>query len=166
MDVSGQEFPPTSERGDGAESLQAGLPRRGTAADHSPHSSPLPCHASLGSGSRHPNDPSLAGPSSHRDHGSVHARHLGGRRLLCTQVLRSSRVPTLLRKAFPQKLPIFPAFCLAKTFFSRFFSHSANIAGICCVVIIMGFPPRLSNLGAASHDDRPRCQATLRLGLP
>src|SRR5271157_6286321 len=28
----------------------------------------------------------------------------GRRRLLCTQVLRSSRVPTLLRKAFPQKL--------------------------------------------------------------
>src|SRR5271157_838253 len=88
------------------------------------------------------------------------------RLLLCTQVLRSARVPTLLRKAFPQKRPIFPAFCQAKTFFSRFFSHSANIAGICCVVIIMGFPPRLSNLGAASHDDRPRCQATLRLGLP
>src|SRR5208337_735647 len=78
MDVPGQGFPPTSERGDSAESLQAGLPRRGTAADHSPHSSPLPCHASVGSGSRHPNDPSLAGPSSHRDHGSVHARHLGG----------------------------------------------------------------------------------------
>src|SRR5208337_2672132 len=90
----------------------------------------------------------------------------GERRLLCTQVLHISRVPTLLRKAFPQKLPIFPAFCLAKTFFSRFFSHSANIAGICCVVIIVGFPPRLSTLGAASHDDRPRCQATLRLGLP
>src|SRR5208337_1689971 len=70
----------------------------------------------------------------------------GVRRLLCTQVLHISRVPTLPRKAFPQKLPIFPAFCLAKTFFSRFFSHSANIAGICCVVIIVGFPPRLSTL--------------------
>jgi len=66
MDVPGQGFPPTSERGDGAESLQAGLPRSGPAADHSPHSSPLQCHASPGSGSRHPNDPSLAGPSSHR----------------------------------------------------------------------------------------------------
>src|SRR5271167_159591 len=78
MDVPGQGFPPTSERGDGAESLPAGLPRRGTAADHSPHSAPLPCHASLGSGGRHPNDPSLAGPSSDRDHGPVHARELGG----------------------------------------------------------------------------------------
>ena len=78
MAVPGQGFPPTAERGDGAESLPAGLPRRGLAADHSPHSAPLPCHAPPGSGSRHPHDPSLAGPSSHRDHGSVHARHLGG----------------------------------------------------------------------------------------
>jgi hypothetical protein len=30
----------------------------------------------------------------------------------------------------------------------------------------VGFPPRLFNLGAAFHDDHPRCQATLRLGLP
>src|SRR5208337_4047117 len=49
--------------------------------------------------------------------GGVNGAAGRGRRLLCTQVLRSSRVPTLLRKAFPQKLPIFPAFCLAKTFF-------------------------------------------------
>ena len=77
MAVPGQGFPPTSERGDGAESLPAGLPRRGLAADHSPHAA-LPCRAPPGSGSRHPHDPSLAGPSSHRDHGSVHARHLGG----------------------------------------------------------------------------------------
>ena len=78
MDVPGQGSPSASERGNGAESLQAGLSRRGPSADHSPHSSPLPCHASPGSGSRHPNDPSLAGPSSHRDHGFVHARNLGG----------------------------------------------------------------------------------------
>jgi hypothetical protein len=78
MDVPGQGSPSASERGIGAESLQADLSRRGPAADHSPHSAPLPCHAPPGSGGRHPNDPSLAGPSSHRDHGSLHARHLGG----------------------------------------------------------------------------------------
>src|SRR4051812_43395074 len=78
MDVRGQGSPSASERGNGAESLQAGLSRRGPAADHSPLSSPLPCHASPGSGGRPPNDPSLAGPSSHRDHGSLHARHVGG----------------------------------------------------------------------------------------
>src|SRR5208337_149594 len=66
----------------------------------------------------------------------------------------------------PKSCRFFLLFAWQKLFFPRFFPHSANIAGICCVVIIMGFPPRLSNLGAASHDDRPRCQATLRLGLP
>ena len=78
MDVRRQGSPSASERGIGAESLQAGLSRRGPAADHSPHASPLPCHAPSGSGGRHPNDPSLAGPSSHRHHGSLHARHVGG----------------------------------------------------------------------------------------
>ena len=43
MDVPGQGFPPTSERGDGAESLPAGLPRRGTARI-TPHTL-LHCHA-------------------------------------------------------------------------------------------------------------------------
>jgi hypothetical protein len=77
MARSGQGSSAASERGDGAESRPAGLPRRGTAADHPPHPPPLPCHPSLGGGGRHPNDPSLAGPSPHRDHGSVHARHRG-----------------------------------------------------------------------------------------
>src|SRR5271157_503378 len=78
MDVPGQGFPPTFERREGAVRRQAGLLRRGTAADHTPHSAPLLCHPSPGSGNRHPNDPSLAGPSAHRDHGFVHARHVGG----------------------------------------------------------------------------------------
>ena len=39
--------------------------------------SPLLCHTSLGSGSRHPNDPSLAGPLSDRHHVPVYARELG-----------------------------------------------------------------------------------------
>src|SRR3954463_9259326 len=78
MDVPWQGFPSASERHDRAESLPAGLPRRGAAADHAAHPAPLPCHASPGSGSRHPNDPSLAGSSSDRDHGPVHPRELGG----------------------------------------------------------------------------------------
>ena len=78
MDVPGQGFPQASECHDGAESLQAGMPRRGAAPDHAAHPAPLPCHAPPGSGRRHPDDPSLAGPSSDRDHGSVHAREFGG----------------------------------------------------------------------------------------
>ncbi len=55
-----------------------GLSRRGSAPDQSTHSSPLSYHATPGPGGRHPNDPSLAGPSSHRDHASLHARNVGG----------------------------------------------------------------------------------------
>lgn len=65
----------------------------------------------------------------------------------------------------PQKVPIFPALCIAKVFFPRFSPPRRHVSGICCVVLIMGFPSRLSTLGSASHDDRPRRQATLRLGL-
>ena len=77
MDVPGQGPPEALERDAGAEGLSAGLPRGGAAADHAAHPAPLLCHTSLGSGGRHPNDPSLAGPLSDRHHVPVYARELG-----------------------------------------------------------------------------------------
>src|SRR5262245_28615552 len=86
----------------------------------------------------------LRGNSSIARPSSAHQGRAAARRLLpCTQVLYSSRVPTLLWKTFPQKGPVFPAFCLPRTFFSRFFPHAVNASGICCVVSGVGSPPRL-----------------------
>ena len=50
----------------------------------------------------------------------VSAAHIGCRDCFCG--------------TFPQKPLGFPALCIARTIFSRFFDHVANLAGIYCVV--------------------------------
>jgi hypothetical protein len=59
----------------------------------------------------------------------------------------------VLQEAIPQKHPVFALLCIAKRFFLRFFDHSANTAGIYCVVIIVGTDRALQTLGSTSHDD-------------
>ena len=60
-------------------------------------------------------------------------------------VLSPTIVAVGLSEGDPPKTLVFPALCIARTIFLRFFDHFANAAGIYCVVIIVGSVSRLAN---------------------
>jgi hypothetical protein len=79
------------------------------------------------------------------------------------------------RGVFPQGWPIFPCALNCNDSSSTIFpprrrrlgdSLRSNGRRLRCAAMGVASLPRLSAFGSASHDDRPRRQATLRLGLP